>query len=82
MALVKPHIERRDVRPLTRELRDIVIKLGGTPLPAPSVEPEPVRKLRCHLCPRQADKKTKQVCEKCRNHICTIHRNIVCSKCF
>ncbi|KAJ8966834.1 hypothetical protein NQ314_003277 [Rhamnusium bicolor] len=52
IALVKPHIERRDVRPLSRELREVVLKLGGTPLPSTSSESEPMRKARCYICPR------------------------------
>ncbi|KAJ8933053.1 hypothetical protein NQ314_014245 [Rhamnusium bicolor] len=82
IALVKPHIERRDVRPISRELREVVLKLGGTPLPSTSSESEPMRKARCYICPRQADKKTKMVCEKCNKHICPTHRKSVCQNCL
>lgn len=82
MGLVKPHIQRRDVRPLSRELRQVVIKLGGTPLASTSSEPEPVRKARCYMCPRNADKKTKIVCEKCSKHVCPDHRLSVCQNCL
>jgi len=82
MALVKSHIERRDVRPLSRELRAVVIKLGGTPLPLNCFEVEPTRKARCSYCPRQKDTKTKNVCEKCRAHICPMHKHSVCENCL
>lgn len=82
IALVQPHIERRDVRPLSRELREVVLKCGGTPLPSTSSESEPTRKARCYFCPRQADKKTKMVCEKCDKHICPTHRKSVCQNCL
>nr|XP_022908427.1 uncharacterized protein LOC111419790 [Onthophagus taurus] len=82
MALVKPHIERRDVRPLSRELREIVVQHGGTPLSSTPSDTEPTRKSRCYVCPRQADKKTKMVCEKCKKHICLSHRYSVCQNCL
>nr|XP_022904781.1 piggyBac transposable element-derived protein 4-like [Onthophagus taurus] len=43
---------------------------------------EPTRKSRCYFCPRQADKKTKMVCEKCKKHICLSHRYSVCQNCL
>lgn len=82
MNLVKPHIQRRDVRPLSRELRDVVVKLGGTPLTSTSSEPEPMRKTRCYMCARNVDKKTKIVCEKCSKHVCPNHRFSVCQNCL
>lgn len=47
IALIKPLIQLRDMRPLSRELRDVMVAVGGTTLPAHSSESEPTRIARC-----------------------------------
>ena len=34
---------------------------------------EPPQKRRCQLCPRKRDRKVKQQCSECHNHVCKQH---------
>jgi hypothetical protein len=46
----------------------------------PAVE-KPTRQGRCALCPRNADKKTKDQCSKCHRLICKEHQTKFCVSC-
>jgi hypothetical protein len=49
-------------------------------LPAPG----PIRPrgtTRCHVCPRNEDKKTRLVCSNCQKSVCKHHSKIVCNNC-
>ncbi len=42
----------------------------------------PKKRGRCHVCPRQTDKKASAMCKACHKNVCPIHSEIFCSTCL
>lgn len=40
------------------------------------------KRARCHVCPRESDKKTSQQCNHCQRTCCTLHLKTFCSSCL
>ncbi|KAG5881856.1 hypothetical protein JTB14_034135 [Gonioctena quinquepunctata] len=82
--LVKDQIRRRfgNKDRLQQPIRDMVTvvpELGG-----PHVPPLAERSSgRCHFCPRQKDRKTRNKCESCKNVVCLEHseKKVFCKLC-
>ena len=42
----------------------------------------PKKRGRCHVCPRQTDKKAATVCKACYKNVCPVHGDIFCQTCL
>jgi hypothetical protein len=42
----------------------------------------PKKRGRCHVCPRQTDKKAAAVCNSCHKNVCPVHSEIFCETCL
>lgn len=85
MALVQAQIERRrdNPRAMQKGVRSAFQALG-IPLSLSSLqseEGEPTRKQRCHICPREVDRKVKQKCYVCSLPTCSEHSAVHCKNC-
>ena len=41
-----------------------------------------MKRARCHVCPRQIDKKSTTVCSACKKNVCPDHYDIFCETCL
>ena len=46
-----------------------------------AVTPDTLKKNRCHICPRQEDRKSKTVCVGCQKFVCREHFHVLCHNC-
>lgn len=49
---------------------------------APAVPLLPRKRQQCHICPRNADRKTAETCSKCNHPACKQHQVCICTNCF
>src|ERR1043165_7253314 len=55
-----------------------LLRFKSTPLvPAPSVSAQG----RCHVCPRNIDRKVRTPCSACNRHCCSDHSKVICEEC-
>ena len=90
-SLVVPLIRRRVDNPaqLRRPIMDAIqlLELDSGELETRSERPPPANRTqgRCHLCPREIDRKTRKFCDKCHRPACPAHSvnksNVLCDKC-
>lgn len=45
-------------------------------------EGPPKKRGRCHVCPRQTDKKATAVCKACHKNVCHVHCEVFCTTCL
>ena len=65
-------------------IEEIAEKYSDTLDSNQDIEPMPKleKKIRCYICPRDKDRKTKSVCNHCEVPICTEHSLSVCKNCY
>lgn len=83
--LIRRRIEKGKLQKGTREAME---KLGyevNNQMKHPAVDENNALQLssrqRCHLCPREIDRKTTSACPRCRKPRCQDHRSQLCSDC-
>ncbi len=80
-SLIQDQIERRlESDKIATCTEEALVTLGYLD-PFQKVQPQPLQKGRCHLCPRITDRKVKQSCKMCGLHVCTEHSEVCCIKC-
>ena len=81
--LIYPHMRRRLEQNQTPRLTKNNIRniLGIQLEPAPRVQNDGSR-ARCGDCPRRLDRKTKDICARCRKPICAQHTTKACVECI
>lgn len=42
----------------------------------------PKKRGRCHVCPRQTDRKATGMCKSCHKNVCPMHSEVFCSSCL
>lgn len=78
--LIEPHLKRRLINPhLPRELRQPISRILKCEIPKPSVDL--AKRVRCAMCPRSKDRKTKVCCISCSTPICSDCAKSVCKDC-
>lgn len=81
MSLVKHQVVKRSSNTsLPKTLRASVCKVARVE-PPPTTVAEPNARVRCTVCPRNKDNKTKFRCEKCQAAMCLSHLKTVCEPC-
>ena len=88
-SLAEPLIRRRLDKPalLRGPIMDAIqlIELDSGEFEAGTEIPAKVKRTqgRCHLCPRECDRKTRKFCDKCSRPACPAHsvNNLLCDKC-
>lgn len=83
LRLIDDHLKLRksNVR-LTKELREKLHRHLNEPATIQTPVVEQGKKVRCQICPRNKDKKTKNRCTKCSIAICMEHCNFICPQCL
>lgn len=84
MQLVIPHLKNRlKVPTLSRYLRLLISDVLGEKeeMPVPEKRNQPVPQKRCHICPRSANRKGRELCVQCGGNICAEHRRPICLPC-
>ena len=91
--LCKPWaMKRLQAASLPRELRYLIGSVYGVVSDFPPDEPAPGRnvptapavptkRMRCHLCPRSSNTKSRVFCANCRKYTCPKHYKITCNVC-
>lgn len=71
-------------RALQKSVKSAFVELGKLDLRHHTAQGAPAAKKRCYLCPRDADRKVRQVCSTCGNHACSDHSvaSIMCDECM
>jgi Transposase IS4 len=86
-SLVKPEISRRAENPATlrQQIKAAMSLLGFvTETEFGRMKEKPSSgQARCHLCPRQKDRKVRKFCDNCSNAVCGDHSQtqLLCDKC-
>lgn len=88
-SLVEPLIRRRleNATLLRRPIMDAIQLLELDTGETGSERPAKVKRTqgRCHLCPRECDRKTRKFCDKCSKPACPAHSinssTVLCDKC-
>ena len=84
MHLVKDHLAERYTIPTLRHDIKLGIKeildLDTEPLAENDLQVYK-KKVRCTICQRSSDKKTRQGCSSCQRQMCSEHRSTLCSEC-
>lgn len=81
MSLIKHQVVKRASNTaLPKTLRASVCKVARVE-PAPTRVAEPNARVRCSVCPRNKDSKTKFRCEKCQAAMCLSHLKTFCEQC-
>ncbi|KMQ90252.1 transposase [Lasius niger] len=91
--LVKPHVRTRrsSLTHVRKDLKDLMDKFLGygpnddishSDSSGPS-QPKKAKVRRCHLCPRNLDRKSRQECSECKQTVCKIHSvdKKICQSC-
>jgi hypothetical protein len=88
MELAKPYIIRRSQIPELRKSVTRAMEACGIDLPvhrpiAPVVDDKLGKRRRCHMCPRQLERKIRQMCKRCKRPVCSEHSDsvITCRVC-
>jgi len=91
-SLAEPLIRRRldNAALLRRPTKDAIqlLQLDSGDLKKASEKPAEKKRTqgRCHLCPREIDKKTHKFCDNCSRPACPAHcvnrSNVLCDKCI
>ena len=85
-ALVDDLLRQRLQKPtaLQKDVISAFMALGMLDIRQHAVQRAPAANERCHLCPRDADRKVRQTCTVCDNHICTDHctLSVQCDECL
>lgn len=89
--LTYDQIKRRATVGLSRETRSIIENVmhdatmpEGVATPeVVDAEPPPAKRRRCYQCPRNIDRKIKQICCICKKNVCNEHSvtTLTCGKC-
>lgn len=82
--LTKPLLQSRLNNPLVRTSIRIGIKTilnVNAPQITHTDRPTFPKKLRCQLCPRKVDKKSRMQCPSCKRVMCENHRVYLCNSC-
>lgn len=87
-ALIKPQIQVRLLVPnMHAELVSTMKRITGEKEEAAPVvhqvqeNPVPSKRKRCHLCPRNRDRKTSLECNMCKQPICNGCSKTICNRC-
>lgn len=85
MSLIRSQaVKRSSIVSLPRTLRASVAKVAR--IDTPPQQPQPARndgsRVRCSVCPRNMDKKTKYRCDKRKRALCISHLKYVCESCL
>lgn len=85
LSMVKPFLQSRlEVATLRRSIRIMICDILGVPNQQdqrPAVG-QPRQQRRCSFCPRNRDRKTKNVCTSCHRSMCDEHRATLCNECI
>ncbi|XP_033222609.1 uncharacterized protein LOC117176468 [Belonocnema kinseyi] len=81
--LLEPFLRRRLTNvTLQRSLKACIISMLGIDVPPPQERSDQLpKRLRCHFCDTNLDKKTNTACIVCQVPICRHHRRSVCTSC-
>jgi hypothetical protein len=82
--LVQSHLDRRRHQPqaLQKNVRIAIQAIGLTVTTSqPTIAPTATVKQRCHLCPRERDRKVVTHCSSCNAPCCPDHHRVLCTMC-